>query len=383
MPRFPARCLSLLAALCLAPGAARAVPLQIVNVGAPAINCVFNTSCSVTVNDHSAPLWGAGFLQSRTYQGAPGSPAAGMWAYVYRIDLTRVTTGGSVTELAIDFGPVVNTLDFNGDGSTGEQVWVTTEGGLGSVAPVSAEQTGRVITFRFTNPPVSGGSANGGGQTTYFFGLVSRAAPAQVNATLATSAGAMTLEARAPNRGLAVGRPPVGRPPLDRAQRPLRPIAAEDCLPYDPRSLTIADEGANGWLLTDGGSRMLMLDNQADAERALAVARAHTAHCFIGRGNSRPDRYQYVTHYWTGDSGLGAPMSGEDCISYGPASVGIFDRGALGWRLEDGSSWLLLFDNQADGNRGLTVARTASRLCFIGRGNSRPDRQAYIVEYWR
>ncbi|HYH81710.1 MAG TPA: hypothetical protein VEX86_18030, partial [Longimicrobium sp.] len=140
-----------------------AAPLTLVNVSAPAINCVFNTSCSVTVSDITAPMWGNGFLQSRTYQAAPGSPAAGMWVYQYRIDLTRVvgtTAIPQVTSVSVDFGPVVNSVDFNGDGSAGEQVFVVTGGGLGSVAPVSAIQVGRVITFTFSPPVAGGGSPN-------------------------------------------------------------------------------------------------------------------------------------------------------------------------------------------------------------------------------
>ena len=44
-----------------------------------------------------------------------------------------------------------------------------------------------------------------------------------------------------------------------------------DCLFYDPRDLKIVFEGATGWLLTDGRSRMLILDNREDADRALAL----------------------------------------------------------------------------------------------------------------
>jgi hypothetical protein len=127
---------------------------------------------------------------------------------------------------------------------------------------------------------------------------------------------------------------------------------------------------------------MLMLDNHADAERAMAVARAHTHHCFIGRGNHRPDRVRYITHYWRGNPGATA-QPGDDCVSYNPATVGVFDRGAMGWRLEDGSHAMVLFDNQADANRGLMVARAFSNLCFIGRNNTRPNRADYIVQYWR
>lgn len=72
----------------------------------------------------------------------------------------------------------------------------------------------------------------------------------------------------------------------------------EDCLPYSPTALTVVDEGASGWLLTDGRSRMLTLDNATDAQSALAVAQRHTSHCFIGRGNQRANRANYVLEYW-------------------------------------------------------------------------------------
>src|SRR5215510_8230337 len=41
-----------------------------------------------------------------------------------------------------------------------------------------------------------------------------------------------------------------------------------DCLLYNPNDLKIVDEGPSGWLLTDGRSRMLILDNKEDAEKA-------------------------------------------------------------------------------------------------------------------
>jgi hypothetical protein len=72
----------------------------------------------------------------------------------------------------------------------------------------------------------------------------------------------------------------------------------DDCLPYDPDDLSIVDEGASGWLLTDGRSRMLVLDAEADAEAALALTRRHDSQCFIGRGNSRTNRSSYIVDYW-------------------------------------------------------------------------------------
>jgi hypothetical protein len=66
-----------------------------------------------------------------------------------------------------------------------------------------------------------------------------------------------------------------------------QPVTSEDCLSYDPHRLRIENEGAAGWLLTDGRSRMLMLDNESDARKALALAKRYTKHCFIGRDNNK------------------------------------------------------------------------------------------------
>jgi hypothetical protein len=363
---------------------AMAQPLRIVTAGAPAINCVFAPSCAVNVTDFSIPLFGTGVLQSRTYPAEPGSPAAGLWVYEYCIDLRAVAGEArmaTVSGLALDFGPVVNTLDYDGDGRHGDQVFVVTCGGLGSMGPSSASQSGRVVTFRL-DPPVHGGSAAVGGQTTYLFGMVS-ATPLPVTARVFTSGDTIVLQARAPQRRpIRPVVPPARIHPESAWATPM--TAREDCLPYDPRNLRISHQGARGWLLTDGASLMLMLDNRADAGRAVALARRHTAHCFIGRGNPRPDRTAYITHYWTGNSGIPAIIPAEDCVRYDPAHVAVFDRGSLGWRMEDGSHLLRLFDNEADARQGLIVAKAATgRLCFIGRGNSRPDRSEYIVEYWQ
>lgn len=79
--------------LCFTPFAVTAVPLKVVNVGAPAINCVFNPPCTVAVSDSvsNVPMsaGGTGRLQSRTYKGMPGSPANGLFAYEYGLDLTN------------------------------------------------------------------------------------------------------------------------------------------------------------------------------------------------------------------------------------------------------------------------------------------------------
>ena len=195
--------LSLALLLCLIPFAVQAVPLRVVNVSAPAINCVFNPSCTVTVNDTSDNIpmstGGTGFLQSRTYTGAPGSPAPWANVYEYRIDLRNAvgaTAISCIDWMRIDFKEVAQ-LDFNGD-SRPDQVFVVTGGGIGSIGLASAIQTGSSIRFNFTSPICEGG-APGRGDSSFFWGLVSKTQPKFVMATLHEAGGAThSIKARVP-----------------------------------------------------------------------------------------------------------------------------------------------------------------------------------------
>lgn len=165
-------------------------------------------------------------------------------------------------------------------------------------------------------------------------------------------------------------------------------IEPEDCLPYNPVNLYIIDEGANGWLLTDSRSRMVILDNEADAKDALALAKRHTAHCFIGRDNARPNRLDYIVEYWTGNSGIITTILQRDCLSYNPVNLRIVDRGTTGWSLiemellTEGVHMMLILDNQRDAQNALILAQRYTNICFIGRNNMRPDRAQYIFLYW-
>jgi hypothetical protein len=178
--------------------------LKVVNVGAPSINCVFDTSCTVQVTDTTdiipLPTGGTNFLQSRTFVGKPGAPANGLYAYEYRIDLRNAlgtTYIPCISSMKIEFGPVVSTLDYDGDGET-DQVYVVTSGGLGSVGLDSADKVGNEITFTFS-PSVCAGGSPGGGQSTFFFGLVSTKPPGPVTATVKETIGTeYTVQARAP-----------------------------------------------------------------------------------------------------------------------------------------------------------------------------------------
>ena len=97
MASLSIRALLLTSLLALLPRPAQAVPLTVVNVGAPAINCVFTTAvpCTVTVSDSVGPIPViGGRLQSRTFSAKPGSAASGLTAYEYRVDLTNAVEIG-------------------------------------------------------------------------------------------------------------------------------------------------------------------------------------------------------------------------------------------------------------------------------------------------
>jgi hypothetical protein len=189
-------------------GALNAANLSVVTVAAPAINCKFDTDCKITVNDTVAyfpGLKGQGILQSRTWPaGQPGTPGAKLYVYLYRIDLTNFqgmegdSTQASIVpwvkELRLPFGPVAS-LDYDGNGVK-DQVFVITQGGLGSVKPATVVQTGNQITFTFW-PPIVGTITPGKGQTSFFIGLASTQPPQPVVAQVAHTLGPKPFDLKA------------------------------------------------------------------------------------------------------------------------------------------------------------------------------------------
>ncbi len=80
-------------------------------------------------------------------------------------------------------------------------MYVVTSGGLGSIGLSSAEKENNKITFTFSSPVCAGGHP-GGGQSTFFFGLVSTQQPKNVTATVKdTSSNEYNVEARAAKLG--------------------------------------------------------------------------------------------------------------------------------------------------------------------------------------
>ncbi|QSQ24356.1 hypothetical protein JY651_05165 [Pyxidicoccus parkwayensis] len=195
----------LLMTLLALPKLAAAEALSVVNVGAPAINCVFDTSCTRSVTDTSDTFSlpgssGTARLQSRTFTGATGAPAQGYYGYEYVVDMSNVvgiTNVPCIQSLRVSFGPVAS-FQYNGTGPV-DQVYVVSSGGSGTIGLSSANKVGNEITFTFATPVCAGGSP-GAGARSFFFGLASASAPTAVTAVVVNSVSGTSISvgARAP-----------------------------------------------------------------------------------------------------------------------------------------------------------------------------------------
>jgi hypothetical protein len=179
--------------------------LNVVTVAAPAVNCVFNATCTIVVTDSvgQLPLGNldqpnTAWLQSRTFAGAAGTPGAGKTGYEYRLSLSQAS--GSLECIAgfvINFGPIAQ-LPFKPN--TPADVYVVTQGGLGTIGLASAEQDGDVITFTFDKLLCASQPANAA-NTTFFFGLASAHPPKAIAAGVFGTGNPpfFSVPARAPN----------------------------------------------------------------------------------------------------------------------------------------------------------------------------------------
>ena len=175
------------AALAMFPFAAHAQKLNVVEVSAPAINCVFDTTCILHVGDTTGNILlptlapGTAWLQSRTFSGKAGAPGAGLTGYEYRISMTQASgMSDCTTGFTVNFGPH-KALPYKDN--TLADVYVVTGGGLGTISLKSAVRFGDVIEFTLAGPLCVNGPADIK-NTTFFIGLAAAPAPMHVNAAV-------------------------------------------------------------------------------------------------------------------------------------------------------------------------------------------------------
>lgn len=200
-----------LAACVFFPFAAHAQVLKVVEVGAPAVNCVFQTDCKIPVTDTTGnilfPTIGAGtaWLQSRTFAGEAGAPGVGTTGYEYRISMTQAAgTSDCVIGFTLNFGPHKQ-LPYKNNALA--DVYVVTTGGLGSISVAKAERFGDVIVFDLSKALCVNGPADIK-NTTFFIGLAATAAPMHANAQISTTGTTpiYSVDARVPTHTI----PPPG-----------------------------------------------------------------------------------------------------------------------------------------------------------------------------
>lgn len=187
--------------------AAPTAALTIAAVNQTDVNCLFDTDCTIFVDDIASgfvldSMTGSGFLQSRLWpRGEAGTTGVGLFTYLYRLNLQELVGPGNpgcVTSFSFDFGPVVP-LDYDDDGSL-EDVFVVTSGAVGSVAPSAVDLTGGKLTVSFS-PAICGdfSAAQNNGQSSFFIGLASpfreREVAAEVNHNWGSEPLALTVRA--------------------------------------------------------------------------------------------------------------------------------------------------------------------------------------------
>ena len=76
----------------------------------------------------------------------------------------------------------------------------------------------------------------------------------------------------------------------------------------------------------------------------------------------------------------------SSCTPFDPATLQLVEvtKAQTSWSLRRGDGAILkTFATREDGEAGIAVARRYSQLCYIGKNNTRPDRDRYVMEYWK
>jgi hypothetical protein len=166
--------------------------------------------------------------------------------------------------------------------------------------------------------------------------------------------------------------------------------AKEYCISYHPEHLQVVPLGST-WSLRDDVKGLKLFDTKQDAEDARKIARNWKKRCVIGSNSQGIHKYEYQISYWRVPSGLPKGVAPTfDCMSYNPAKLTIHsgvphpdEPTKLDSVLYSGATPLLYLDTMADALRAKLVATDYTRLCFIGRGNTRPVPAMFILHHWR
>jgi len=145
----------------------------------------------------------------------------------------------------------------------------------------------------------------------------------------------------------------------------------EDCVSYNPGNVKSRYE-AGIWVIVDGTIEVMRLHGGPSdnvGEKGLALAKRFKQHCYLGRHNTREEKYSYIFDYWRNPSGQNPAIADQedDCSGYKKNNLTVENMGSgQGWRVKDHDHVLHLFDNETDARNGKLVLSKYDQICFIG-----------------
>jgi len=160
-----------------------------------------------------------------------------------------------------------------------------------------------------------------------------------------------------------------------------------DCITYDPASAGIVTllaiaPATPTYQVKSGPTVILSFKRLVDAQEGLKVVKSYKQHCWIGRGNSRPNPDSYIMDYWLSPVQNSPAIANPDCFAHAAAGLYIEDLGASGWRLRNNNELIAIFDTKADAQDALLVFKHFNRHCYLGRGYTGTDRLKYIYDWF-
>jgi hypothetical protein len=139
----------------------------------------------------------------------------------------------------------------------------------------------------------------------------------------------------------------------------------QDCIKFDPGAAAVQQANGN-WKVVVGGMWLLDFGNsESEAREALAIIKHYRMdkQCFVGR----PD--PSMEYYLVKDKAPTGYYSGEDCIGFDPGVIEVKEINGR-WKIVEGNSWLLDFENKEDEARHAYRIITYfkfRKICFVGR----------------
>ncbi|MFW5700143.1 MAG: hypothetical protein ACOCWM_00500 [Cyclobacteriaceae bacterium] len=144
-------------------------------------------------------------------------------------------------------------------------------------------------------------------------------------------------------------------------------IINEDCIPINYTALKIIPENGK-YLISDGSSRMLLIDDKKEAEQILKTINNYqfTSTCYVGRPNPS---FSYCLA--SNKAPRAKNLAGEDCLSFNNKNLKV-ELINNKYTITDGSHLLFSFgQNKEEADLTLDIIRQHgfNQSCFVGRPN--------------